>query len=338
MSQPAESIRSCAASLAASCGYAVPDSFAPLGGGRNNQVYRLSHGDGVATILKIYFRHGDDPRDRLAHEWGFTQHAWRLGLRSLPQPLAMDRENYAALFAVLPGLPCGRSDVTEDAVAQAAEFVRRLNRDRSAIAALPVASEACFSLAEHLATVARRLDRLAALVPQSAVHEAARDFVLHDLMPWWKAVEAEVSSRGVRFGIDRRVDEQAIILSPSDFGFHNALIDDGRIAFVDFEYAGRDDPAKLIGDFFNQVECPVALRHLSLMLDAVAASEADSARARLLLPVYAVKWTTILLNDFLGVGAARRQFALSGDGEARLAHQLQAARTKQQESEVMFDA
>ncbi len=41
------------------------------------------------------------------------------------------------------------------------------------------------------------------------------------------------------------------IVSPSDFGFHNALLDDGgAISFLDFEYSGRDDPAKLDLRFF----------------------------------------------------------------------------------------
>ena len=38
-------------------------------------------------------------------------------------------------------------------------------------------------------------------------------------------------------------------LSPSDFGFHNILQSEGRLNFLDFEYAGRDDLAKLLSDF-----------------------------------------------------------------------------------------
>src|SRR6185503_11886129 len=46
-------------------------------------------------------------------------------------------------------------------------------------------------------------------------------------------------------------------LSPSDFGYHNAVLaDDETVRFFDFEYAGWDDPAKLVCDFFNQVEVP----------------------------------------------------------------------------------
>ena len=38
--------------------------------------------------------------------------------------------------------------------------------------------------------------------------------------------------------------------SPSDFGFHNILCEDGRLNFVDFEYAGIDDLAKSARRFF----------------------------------------------------------------------------------------
>ena len=39
------------------------------------------------------------------------------------------------------------------------------------------------------------------------------------------------------------------ILSPSDFGLHNVLLVSKKIKFLDFEYFGWDDPAKLICDF-----------------------------------------------------------------------------------------
>ena len=40
------------------------------------------------------------------------------------------------------------------------------------------------------------------------------------------------------------------VFSPSDFGFHNALLkDNGKLCFLDFEYFGRDDPVKLMADF-----------------------------------------------------------------------------------------
>ena len=116
-------------------------------------------------------------------------------------------------------------------------------------------------------------------------------------------------------------------LSPSDFGFHNALREAaGRLRFVDFEYAGWDDPAKLACDFFCQPALPVPMRFWSSFLANVTEDlpEAERQRRRiaLLLPVYRIKWVTILLNDFHAVGNDRRRFARPGvDPERRRAEQ-----------------
>src|SRR5258708_29751946 len=41
------------------------------------------------------------------------------------------------------------------------------------------------------------------------------------------------------------------------FGFHNALLRPSQeLCFLDFEYAGHDDPAKMVGDFFSQPAIP----------------------------------------------------------------------------------
>ena len=41
-------------------------------------------------------------------------------------------------------------------------------------------------------------------------------------------------------------------MSPSDFGFHNVIKKKKKLFFFDFEYAGMDDPVKLISDFICQ--------------------------------------------------------------------------------------
>jgi len=121
-------------------------------------------------------------------------------------------------------------------------------------------------------------------------------------------------------------------LSPSDFGFHNALrAEDGRLRFFDFEYAGWDDPAKLACDFFCQPQVPVAFGHRENFLNQLAhALELDSAffdRVRWLAPGYQVKWCCIMLNDFIVSDRARRDFAKgTADGDQRRRIQLEKAR------------
>ena len=47
-----------------------------------------------------------------------------------------------------------------------------------------------------------------------------------------------------------------------------------------------------------------------------------------LLPVYGIKWVTILLNEFLPIGAKRRDFAAHDTKESARGLQLEAARAK----------
>jgi len=303
----------------------------PLAGGANNRVYWIETENGSA-VLKAYFRHPSDPRDRLASEFAFSRFAWSSGIRSLPEPLACDPEAGLGLFEHVNGRSPAAGDITEELLEQATDFVRDLSttRWRPLASRLKVASEACFSIAEHLGTVARRVERLA-----TSPDPVVAAFAIRQLFPAWEDVIADVhhavSDSGL--SLDRTLDATSRCVSPSDFGFHNALLEiDGRARFLDFEYAGWDDPAKLICDFFSQPAVPVPAGFLEAFAQRVAEPfpnpELVLTRTRALLPVYRVKWVCIRLNEFLPTGGKRRAFSLSEtDLEARRATQLTAART-----------
>src|SRR5207244_11655608 len=121
-------------------------------------------------------------------------------------------------------------------------------------------------------------------------------FVRGDVSTAWNQVALGLHQRSLRCGWSL-VEELPVFrrcLSPSDFGFHNALLaDDGRLRFLDFEYAGWDDPAKLVCDFFCQPACPVPMNHYSDFAKQVATLTSDPAlhrmRMDLLLPLYRLK-------------------------------------------------
>ena len=305
-----------------------------LAGSGNNRVFRVE--TTPPLLLKAYFRHALDRRDRLGAEFAVLSYAWNAGLRTLPEPLAADPEHGLGLYGFLEGRRLEADEVGQSAVDQARELFERLNdpAHRAAAAGLPVASEACFSLAAHLATVDRRVERLAGIEPATPEHLEAAALWRTELEPSWRAVRTGALAAAERLGQepDAEIDAADRCVSPSDFGFHNALIAaDGRISFLDFEYAGWDDPAKLLGDFFSQVAVAVPDRHLPAFAARLAARTSDPARHRarfdILLPVYRVKWIAIILNDFLPAGAHRRRFALGEPGENdRLATQLAKAR------------
>ena len=299
----------------------------PISGGSNNRVARVDCED-QRFILKSYFHDREDPRDRFATELAFTRFAWQQKLRCVPQPLSSDRAKRAILFSHARGQPMTAADVGVGHIDQAMDFLAQLNAHRNKANGLPSASEPCFSLANHVQLVDMRIDKLR----RFAEDELAREFVKSELTPVWRHLKDAAELAGAaEFNRLLRTEERC--LSPCDFGFHNALCDDdGYVTFVDFEYAGWDDPARTVCDFFCQIAAPVPEMHLarfiSRLSDMLPATLRLHDRAAALMPVYQIKWCCIMLNEFLPSGRTRRQFAgaASGPTPSTRATQLDRAR------------
>ena len=309
-----------------SLGWGADFKLDPLHGGANNKVFRITAGQHEA-VLKIYFQHPKDSRNRLAAEFGFSSFAWNNGVRSLPRPLVEDPNNSLAFYDYVPGRALDVEDVNVERVREAAAFFSEINRHRktSESLELPLASEAFFSVEQHMACVSRRIDALGALRIETNVDRAAQLFVGDELIPAWQ--EVQVSLQNVIS--DAKPEDRC--LSPSDFGFHNAILTSrDRLTFFDFEYAGWDDPAKTICDFFCQPKVPVSMNFYDAFANEIAACAASPeqvlARAQRLLPLYRIKWGCILLNEFLPLDEQRRQFAgVEQEQQQRKAEQLKKA-------------
>jgi len=288
--------------LLADIGFGAASVVTLLQGGANNRAYQVAD-DGRRVLLKAYFRHAQDTRDRLGAEWAFLRFAWDHGIRTVPEPLAQDPHHALGVYQFIEGKPPTAPDVL-----QALHFFRALNRHKSAARYLLKGSESSFSIVGHLGLVGRRVQRL--LEADLAADAAA--FVREELAPAWGRITRRVYDS--RFELDAELPPQDRCISPSDFGFHNAIQQpDGRLIFIDFEYAGWDDPAKLVGDFFSQPKVPVSMQFYDEFVNAVAPRLRP--RIDLLLPVYRLKWCCILLNDLLPTSRARRVYALGTTDE-----------------------
>lgn len=286
----------------------------PITGGGNNRLFRVESA-AAPVMLKAYFRHPEDPRDRLRAEFGFSSFAWDVGARALPRPLASDRDAGMAVYEFIAGRKLVPGEVTAGHVAAAVDFFRSVDGHRGdpRAAGLPEASEACFSIAAHVACVDDRMARLGSIDAGSPLGHEAIELVGRRLWPAWRHVrESVLAAAGST--VDERLPPADRCLSPSDFGFHNAILaTDGRLRFLDFEYAGHDDPAKMICDFFCQPAIPVPGDFRHVLIEGVEDDEPRKAalgeRVRILDAVYELKWCCILLNDFVGLGSRRRIFS-----------------------------
>jgi hypothetical protein len=303
-------------------GIATPVRLTPLSGGMNNRVFRVDS-DAGACVLKQFFPVSAGERDRFQAEKAFYDFVQGAPLpAAVPRARAWSESSRLGLFSWVEGGKLQPVDVNESAVEQALDFYLKLNRNRELPAAqnLLLGAEACFTLQGHFDCVERRVLRVERMPVENDVDRAALAFVQDKLLPAFMERRAAVSLPEAQLQEEIPPAQRAI--SPSDFGFHNALTMAGnRLVFFDFEYAGWDDPAKFLCDFLCQPAVPVPASLWPLCLKRLAPGQpggVDPVRASLLLPFYQVKWCCILLNEFLPKDDERRRFSLPAEAAGAL--------------------
>ncbi|NGX56911.1 MAG: hypothetical protein K1060chlam5_01164 [Candidatus Anoxychlamydiales bacterium] len=281
-------------------------SFLSLEGGANNRVYKITLDNDKAFILKHYFHHKNDLRKRLISEFCFSTFAWNNNIRCIPKPIfSLEKENLG-LFSYVPGRLANNNDLNENTIQKAVNFIIDLNKNKDKASNLPKASEACFSINDHLNLVEKRIKNLTLISEISQHHKTALDFVNNKLMPKWEKLKQPIYSNDT-------ISVEDMCVSPSDFGLHNVIIDNKNIYFIDFEYAGWDDPAKIVCDFFCQPKISIPLSYFEKFAKDIASITSNSKkcleRINILFPVYQIKWCSIILNIFLKTEKTRRLFS-----------------------------
>jgi hypothetical protein len=300
------------------------------GFGRNSGVYRVRC-DGANYALKQYPPRRPGERDRAAVEFAalglMTAHA----IAAVPRAIAVDPANGYLLLEWIEGDPVDAPDMAD--IAAAAGFLGAIHalRNASGAEAQPPAAEACLAASEIIRQIESRLARLGELEAPAAtlpvfIAGTARP-LLHDIAAW---AESGYAKTGLSFS--EAIDTSVQTLCPSDFGFHNALRrPSGQLVFIDFDYFGWDDPVKLTADFLlhpgMRLSESLKRRFAAAALATYRADRSFQTRLALLYPLFALRWCTILLNEFLPERWANRINAGGpADWEAAKQRQLDRAR------------
>ncbi|MBF0368837.1 MAG: aminoglycoside phosphotransferase family protein [Magnetococcales bacterium] len=298
-------------------------TLSPMQAGGNNPLYRVETAE-KTFALKFYPPQASDPRDRLGRETAALALLNRSGLTATPKLIGVDRHNHCALFSWIDGQTIPHP--TAGDIDQALVFIQAL-RDLTLApdsSPLPPASDAVLSGQDLLDQLHRRYDRLADLPDPPP---SLTDFLENDFSPALNQFSQRARQIYQQAGLDisSEITPSQRLLSPSDFGFHNALRQrDGRIVFLDFEYFGWDDPVKLTCDFSSHpgMELAPALQnhYRRQMQEMFATDDHFAIRLQALHPLLELCWMLIMLNEFLPDVWARRAKAQG------VKHQQQASK------------
>ena len=303
----------CFQSLLQEVGKCEPTDFKQVKRGGNNCVYKITIEE-EAILGKVYHRDTHDSRDRFGQEVAFLKYLESIEIKASPALIAKDRTAGVVCLDWIEGADFDSQLVPSESYwMQCFSFLKNIQVGKNSIEAksLPDGSEAAFSLRAHLAFLQNRRDYWHA--HNQIIPEEIRSFLMTELDEEYKNLAKELISHP-DFNKELKPDEK--IISPSDFGLHNAKLGkDGKLAFFDFEYAGWDDPAKTIADFFTQPAFPPPMNQLPSLLSTIADILSPQNMDKLLrrLPIVfqiiRLKWSFILLNDYHPVYSKRRTLA-----------------------------
>jgi hypothetical protein len=282
--------------LSESCSLSAVREVKSISGGRNSRVYKGYAEAGNEFALKIY--PADTAHDRLRSEYDGMRTIHSKCTPKAPVPIGVNRGLEATVFGWVDGETISKP-AFED-IDQAVEFLSSLDQCRHKIEFdnFPCASAACLSGKQIEEQINSRLELL--LTEQN---KSLTLFLNKDFFVAFEQVLERAKAMWPNREYDMIINRDQQILSPSDFGFHNALRKkNGSLVFLDFEYFGWDDPVKLMCDFaFHPgMSLSMEMRRYWYQESLKLYGEGLIPRLNASWPLYGLCWVLILLNEFRG--------------------------------------
>jgi len=250
-------------------------------------------------VIKGYAPLEPGARDRMQAEVDFLHYAAQVAPGFTPELIHVDSERRCVVLENLQGVPfVDGLPPSNQAIKNAIHFFRQLNHD-FAHAQMMIrvdAAEACLNLNDHLENVCNRINAMQINHLPAEIRGPATE-LLNNLTHRYSQVSLDLDNQ-IRCGfVPAILDRGDCCVSPSDFGFHNAIRTNQGIRFFDFEFAGWDDPSKAVVDFLLQPRVPVSKSARELILKYLEKSQPSVAnRVHKLMPILRLKWICIVLS------------------------------------------
>jgi thiamine kinase-like enzyme len=159
------------------------------------------------------------------------------------------------------------------------------------------ATSACLSISDYLSVLDSRMKKIIDYSPKSRDGIDARNFLDERVIPKIEELKAQTLEK-VSNDAPLPADKQ--VLTPADYGFHNILVNGENYTFIDFEYFGRDDPARQMLDFLHHDKSrEIAPRLISQFLERYNSNmkiKGFRQRLEILDPLVGMAWCLIYLN------------------------------------------
>ena len=271
----------------------APNRSKQIHSGINSTVYEVAY-EKNPLILKIY--PNDGFHDRLKAELDALNLLARNGFTNIPSVVKSDKKLSLALQKKI----IGKTNL-EPTLSMVGECVRFINdiqelKQTAESKNIGIAKDACFSIEQTLDKIETRRATFNTINNQNL-----KKFLTEQFDPLHLLIKENVYSKYALSERRTEIDTISWVLSPSDFGFHNIIIDrEQRLNFIDFEYFGWDDPVKLLVDFIFHPGFKLSMKGQRIWVESSLTSYAKGFEKRFVAtwPLYGLLWILVVLNLF----------------------------------------
>lgn len=269
--------------------------------GKNSRVYFVDH-KLETFVIKFYV---NDQRKRMKRECMAFSFFMANKFLNVPALLGADFTNGCSLFQHIKGKNVDENEITYSDIDDLIGFIKQIKMAEKKSNENMNAADACISPIKIIKIIDNRMGKFKR-DSFDGLSGKLFSFINNSLKPYWKIVNANIIeiAQQNKIPLNFELEKRNQILSPSDFGFHNAIrAENGTIFFIDFEYFGWDDPVKLIVDFIihpgMDINFDFKRYFFQKMLKLFSNDKTLKVRIRMYLPALIIQWVLIILNEFV---------------------------------------
>lgn len=262
----------------------------------NSNVYKLIDENNHSFILKEYPNEQLQIKPRLKNELNALN--LLQNFNNVPKIISFNEEFNLIILKYVEGKRINK--ITAKNISQAINFLAKLHEMSKKIYSYQYATEACLKANDLIDQIDIRLKNL-----DSVDNKDIRK-TLKKLTKLYIELKNRAYDMWPEDNIEKNLNRKFLTFSPSDFGFHNAIIDKNKyITFIDFEYFGLDDPVKLLSDFLWHPALSLTTNQKILFTKKFfKIFENDyllKKRLNAAYSLYGMRWCLIILNKVLKI-------------------------------------
>jgi hypothetical protein len=271
--------------------------------GRNNKVFKILIKN-KKYVLKFFSSKSYSYKSRMKREISFLKLVKNFNIDNVPLLISYSyKENYI-LISYLEGYQL--SLISENELRSISNFIRNINKNKTKYAINAI--DYCNSLKDHINLINKKCRFF---IKNANLNKDISYFLKYKFLPKKKLVIQNIKNNINKKKLYKKITLKEKIISPSDLSLLNLKKNKKKLYYYDFEYAGLDDPLKLICDIICNPSNKFSNKNLfsETILNNFGLNKKNHNLLDLFIPLHKLKWCLIILNEFIDEKNKIRKFA-----------------------------